>query len=412
MKDQEPCINLQRLLKRIEELGKIGALEGGGACRLALTDEDKKGRDLVVSWMKELGMCVRVDQIGNIFATRKGKNPGPAVMAGSHIDTVRTGGLYDGTLGVLAGLEVAAALNETNRQTEHDFTVAIFTNEEGARFSPDMMGSACFEGSLDVEAAYARIGIDGTSVRENLEHIGYVGDLPCGGAKPRAYVELHIEQGPVLEAEDLTIGCVTGVQGISWQEVSISGVSNHAGTTPLNLRADAGLAAAEVAVGVRRMAQQLGGNQLATVGSIHLFPDLINVIPSKATLSIDLRNTNEEALQQAEKRTQELLQDIAAMQGVTISSQTTARFAPVSFDHKMVALVQETAKNLGYRNRRMPSGAGHDAGLIAPGCPTAMIFTPSVRGLSHNVEEFTKPQDIEAGAKVLLGVLLKLLGTA
>jgi N-carbamoyl-L-amino-acid hydrolase len=285
-------INRDRLLHRLDQLAQVGAITGGGVCRLALTDADKAGRDLVVSWMRDLGLSITVDQLGNVVGTRPGSESGAPVMTGSHIDTVATGGRYDGNLGVLAGLEVIETLNEQNIQTRHPLAVAFFTNEEGARFHPDMMGSWVFSGGLSVEAALAEVGTDGTTVAENLDRIGYVGTVPCGSQPVKAFVELHVEQGPVLEREGIQIGAVTGVQGMSWQEFTLKGVSNHAGTTPMNLRHDAGYGASAIAVAARQLALTMGGNQVATVGSIQLKPGLVNVIAKEAKLTVDLRNTD------------------------------------------------------------------------------------------------------------------------
>ncbi len=402
-------IDLERLLGRIHRLGQIGALEGGGVCRLALGPEDQAARDLVVGWMKALGLEVTIDGIGNILAVRAGRRGGPAVMTGSHIDTVATGGLYDGNLGVLAGLEVVETLNDAGLETEYPLAVAFFTNEEGARFAPDMMGSLVFAGGFDLEAALATVGIDGENIGDCLERIGYRGQAPCGGAEVRAFVELHIEQGPVLEAEDLTIGAVEKVQGISWTEVTISGVSNHAGTTPMALRQDAGYAAAELACEVRRIVEEIGGDQVGTVGAITLEPNLINVIAKRAVATVDLRNTDEARLQAAESRLHEALDGLRA-QGRGVETRRLARFAPVDFDPDIVTTVETVATRLGHSVRRMPSGAGHDAQMLARVCPAGMIFVPSQDGISHNVKEYTKPEDIGAGSNVLLHVLLDLAG--
>ena len=265
-------INAGRLRGRLAELAEIGAIDGGGCARLALSDEDKAGRDLVCRWMRELGLSVSVDGIGNVVAVRPGRREGPAVMAGSHIDTVRTGGRYDGNLGVLAGLEVIQTLNDFGVETEYPLAVAFFTNEEGARFAPDMMGSLVFTGKLPLAGVLETVGIDGSSVSENLHRIGYAGNAPMPAIMPRAYVELHIEQGPVLDREGTDIGVVESVQGISWCEIEISGVSNHAGTTPMALRHDAGWAAGSIIAFVRELAEEMGGSQLATVGRVEFFP--------------------------------------------------------------------------------------------------------------------------------------------
>jgi N-carbamoyl-L-amino-acid hydrolase len=404
-------IDLDRLLGRIHRLGEVGALEGGGVCRLALGPEDKVARDLVVGWMEALGLSTTVDGIGNIIATRPGRRDGPPVMTGSHIDTVATGGLYDGNLGVLAGLEIVETLNDAGLETEYPLAVAVFTNEEGARFAPDMMGSLVFAGGLDLEAALAITGIDGERVGDCLERIGYRGDTPCGGAEVRAFVELHVEQGPVLEAEEITIGAVEKVQGISWSEVTISGVSNHAGTTPMALRRDAGHAAAALACTVRRIAEEIGGDQVGTVGAIMLKPNLINVIANHALVRVDLRNTDEARLQAAEQRLDDFLEELRA-QGLEVETRRLARFEPVDFDPEVVAAVESTASRLGHSVKRMPSGAGHDAQMLARLCPAGMIFVPSRDGISHNIKEFTEPEDIGAGANVLLQVLLELAGEA
>ncbi|NER83296.1 MAG: M20 family metallo-hydrolase [Leptolyngbya sp. SIO1D8] len=401
-------INRERLLQRLNELAQIGAIAGDGVCRLALSDEDKAGRDLVVSWMQDLGLTITIDQIGNVVATRPGRDSGPPVMTGSHIDTVATGGRYDGNLGVLAGLEIIATLNEHNIQTQHPLAVAFFTNEEGARFHPDMMGSWVFRGDFPVAEALATVGIDGTTVGENLERIGYAGTVPCGSQPVKAFVELHIEQGPVLEREGVQIGAVTGVQGMSWKEYTVQGVSNHAGTTPMSLRHDAGYGASAIAVAARQLALEMGGNQVATIGSIQLQPGLVNVIAKTARLTVDLRNTDAALLQQAEAQMTAHIDEIAAAEGLVITDRSLARFEPVVFDSALVEQVAQTAQRLGLSVKRMPSGAGHDAGLIAPMAPTAMIFVPSVNGISHNVKEYTAPQDLENGANVLLQVLLQL----
>lgn len=397
-----------RLLRRIADLAQVGAIEGGGVCRLALTDADRQGRDLVVQWMRELGLAVTVDGIGNVVGLRAGRKAGPPVMTGSHIDTVRTGGRYDGNLGVLAGLEVVAALNDAGVVTERPIAVAFFTNEEGARFAPDMMGSLVFQGDLALEDALATIGIDGTSVGENLARIGYAGTAPVGNNQVHAFVELHVEQGPVLEHEGYTIGAVTGVQGIHWIEFTVRGVSNHAGTTPMALRHDAGIVAARIACFARDLTVELGAGQLATVGQVNLFPNLINVIPNRATFTLDLRNTDGAALQEAIARCMTYAAQVAADEGVELSHRVLADFAPVAFDEAIVGRVEDIARSRGHRVRRLPSGAGHDAQMLARMCPTGMVFVPSVGGLSHNVAEFTQDQDIEAGAGVLLELMLEL----
>ena len=399
-------VNGDRLLARLGALAAIGAIEGGGSCRLALTDEDKAGRDLVVSWFRQLDLDVRIDAIGNVIAQWGGG--GAPVMMGSHIDTVRTGGRYDGNLGVLAGLEVIESLMESGEGLRRPLAVAFFTDEEGSRFAPDMLGSLTYAGGLTVEAAHDIVAIDGARVGDELARIGYLGAHPCPGPPPHAYVELHIEQGPVLEDRGIDIGVVEGVQGISWQELVITGQSNHAGTTPMALRHDAGYAAAAVATFVRDLAKGMGPSQVATVGSIRVHPDLINVVPGWSTITVDLRNTDATALNQAEEHLALFSRQLAADEGVRIAARSLARFAPVDFDPGVVALVEGAAAGLGFSTLRMPSGAGHDAQMLARVCPAGMVFVPSVGGISHNPAEYTAPADVVAGADVLLQVVARL----
>jgi len=410
-------IDIDRLVARIEELGEIGAVHGPngerGCARLALTDADREGRDLVVTWMRDLGLEISVDAIGNVVATRPGRDPSlGVVMTGSHIDTVRTGGRFDGNLGVLAGLEVLETLIAHDIETERGVAVAFFTDEEGARFAPDMLGSLVFVGGMAVEAALdVTAADDGARLGDELARIGYAGPVPCPStAFPHSYVELHIEQGPILEDEGIEIGVVTGVQGISWTEVTITGQSAHAGTTPMRMRRDPGYAAARIVTFVRDLTGELGGHQVATVGRLDLSPDLVNVVPAMATFTVDLRNTDEDTLQVAERRMAEELERVAGAERVTVATRSLARFEPVEFDDEMVDLVEHVATELGCSTRRMPSGAGHDAQMLARVCPTSMIFVPSVNGLSHNIAEYTAPDDLARGANVLLHVILARAG--
>jgi beta-ureidopropionase / N-carbamoyl-L-amino-acid hydrolase len=403
-----PRIDLDRLLGRLDAFNRIGALPGGGNCRLALSDEDLAGRDLLVRWMRELGLTVTIDAVGNIFGVRGGRENLPPVMFGSHIDTVGTGGRYDGLYGVLAGLETCQALDDAGRATRRPLALVAFTNEEGSRFPPYAMGSLVFVGGLAIEDAYAVRGIDGTTVGEELRRIGYAGEARPGFLKPHAYLELHIEQGPILENEGRAIGAVEGITGLSWTEVSITGRSAHAGTTPMDLRRDAGYAAGEIAVFVRRLACGMGSQQKGTVGRIELYPNLVNVVAERAVLTVDLRNIDKELLQQAERQLGEFLDRLAAQEQVAIKTRSLARFDPVAFPSEMVSLVETTAQELGLACRRLPSGAGHDAQMMARLCPASMIFVPSAGGLSHNVGEYTAPEHLHAGASVLLNAVLRL----
>ena len=403
-----PRIDLDRLLGRLDAFNRIGALPGGGNCRLALSDEDRAGRDLLVRWMRDLGLTVTIDAIGNIFGVRRGRENLPPVMFGSHIDTVGTGGRYDGLYGVLGGLETCQALDDANRATRRPLALVAFTNEEGSRFPPYAMGSLVYVGGLALEDAYAVRGIDGATVGEELRRIGYAGDARPGFLKPHAYLELHIEQGPVLENEGRAVGAVEGITGLSWTEVSITGRSAHAGTTPMDLRRDAGYAASEIAVFVRRLAREMAGQQKGTVGRIELYPNLVNVVAERAVLTVDLRNIDNEPLRQAERQLADFLDRLAAQEQIAIATRSLARFDPVAFPSEMVSLVETTAQELGFACRRLPSGAGHDAQMMARLCPASMIFVPSVGGLSHNVREYTAPEHLHAGASVLLNAVLRL----
>jgi N-carbamoyl-L-amino-acid hydrolase len=402
-----------RLLRRLEALAAVGAIDGGGVCRLALTDADRAGRDRVVGWMRALDLAVSIDRIGNILGHRAGSRNAPPVVIGSHIDTVRTGGHYDGNLGVLAGLEVIERLAEAGVTTELPLAVGSFTNEEGARFAPDMMGSAVHQGALALDQALATVGIDGARVGDELARIGYAGDAPCGGenARASAYLELHIEQGPVLAREGFAIGAVEGVQGISWTELTLTGVSNHAGTTPMAMRIDAGFVAAAIACYARQLAGEIDG-QVATVGALTLAPNLVNVVPNRAVMTVDLRNPDEASLARAEAAMARFVDATAAREGVGVTRRKLARFAPVEFDPEVIGLVEGTAASLGLSVRRLWSGAGHDAQMFAPNCPTGMIFVPSAGGISHNVREHTEPHQLIAGADVLLQCVLARAGVA
>jgi beta-ureidopropionase / N-carbamoyl-L-amino-acid hydrolase len=405
---QTPRIDGARLSARLEQLGQVGAIAGGGVARLALGDADKAGRELVVGWMKQLGLAVTIDALGNAVGLRAGKEPGPPVMTGSHIDTVATGGRYDGNLGVLGGLEVIAALNDAGVVTRRPLAVAFFTNEEGSRFQPDMMGSLVFCGGLPLETARATVGIDGKTVGAELDRIGFAGPAPVGRPSVHAYVELHIEQGPVLEAEGYTIGAVEGVQGISWSELTLTGQSNHAGTTPMSMRHDAALVAAEIACEVRRVAKAIGGHQVGTVGRLEVSPGLVNVVSNQVVMTVDLRNTDEAKLKEAERLVFGFAERAAAAEGVGLARRPLARFAPVAFEPRLVTRVEALARELGHKVRRLPSGAGHDAQILAGVCPACMIFVPSAKGISHNVAEYTAPADLAAGAEVLLRLLQEL----
>ena len=403
-----PRINGPRLLQRLTALGQFGALPGGGTNRLALSDADRAARDWTVQQMRALDMHVEVDAIGNVLATCAGTTDLAPVATGSHIDTVRTGGLYDGNYGVMAGLEVVAALRDAGVRTRRPLQVAFFTNEEGARFQPDMLGSLVHVGGMPLEDALASVAVDdGTTLGAELARIGYAGAAAVGTPRVDSFIELHIEQGPVLDREGIDIGVVEGVQGICWMEFSFSGHSNHAGTTPMALRNDAGMVAMRCAAFLHELVARYGGRQLGTVGAVTLQPNLINVIPSRATMTVDLRNTDGALLQAAQAEMLAHARRLAAEHGVQFSHRQLADFAPVQFDAGLVDSVERHARAAGLSTLRMPSGAGHDAQMLARVCPTAMVFVPSAGGLSHNVREHTDARQLEQGANVLLQVMLE-----
>ncbi len=405
-------IDQQRLMRRLRELGSIGRDTDGKLTRLAASDAEKLGRDQFVSWLHGAGLEVVVDRVGNIFGiwAPDAVTQREPVMIGSHIDTVINAGIYDGCYGVLAGLEVIETLRENAFTLARPVVVAAFTNEEGVRYAPDMMGSLVYAGGLDAKTALSTIGTDGTVLGEELNRIGYAGQEPPGFLSPSAYVELHIEQGPVLEREHLRIGAVENLQGISWQRILVEGDSNHAGTTPIEMRKDACYVAARIVTYLRDRARASDTPTVATVGCLTLEPNAINVIPSRATMTIDLRDPYETRLHEEEVALEDFLQLVAAEEQVTISVERLARTAPVTFDQNIVGLIERAAEMRGLPCRRMTSGAGHDAQMMARNTPTAMIFVPSVGGISHNPKEHTTNDDIIAGANVLLDVVQKLLG--
>ncbi|MDO5090912.1 MAG: Zn-dependent hydrolase [Cardiobacteriaceae bacterium] len=405
-----PHIDAATLLAQLHTLGHIGAAPGRGRTRLAASDEDQHARDQLCAWMRELDMTIHIDEIGNIFGVY-GDGLDEALMIGSHIDTVRQAGMFDGCYGVLAGLAVIRALRAANIRPARPVIIAAFTNEEGVRFHPDMMGSLAHAGGVSVADMLDARDDDGKRLGDELARIGYAGNLRTGTIRPREYLELHIEQGPVLEAENLAIGVVDSLQGISWQRVTIRGTANHAGTTPVHLRHDAGYAAAAFVAYLREHVVALDPALMrATVGSLRLVPDAINVIPGEAVFTIDLRCADETLLQQGEAMIAQFADAIAAREGVQVQRDTLARFAPVQFDAALADSIEQAVKTLGYPYRRMTSGAGHDAQMIARIAPAAMIFVPSRGGISHNPAEHTDDEHLHQGAEVLLASVLARLG--
>lgn len=409
-------LNAECLLNQIRVLGNIGVDETvGGRTRIALSDDEKAGRDQVVQWMHDLQLEVRIDRIGNIFGilhaeTERGDQQ--PLMIGSHIDTVRNAGALDGCYGVLSGLAVARAYRDAEVTPPRAIVVAAFTNEEGARYQPDMMGSLVYAGGLPLCTALDAIGTDGTRLGDELTRIGYAGEMEPGAIIPREYLELHIEQGPILEAEGRLIGVVENLQGISWQKITVQGTANHAGTTPIRLRHDAGYVAAAIVAFLREnVVGAAPETTLATTGSLRFEPDVINVIPRKAVLTVDLRDPDERRLQAAEKRLAAFLAEIALREGVKIETESLVRFEPVVFDAGLTDEIEASSLRFGFTSRRMTSGAGHDAQMIARIAPAAMIFVPSHKGISHNPREHTEDMQLVQGAQVLLDVVQRRMET-
>lgn len=401
-------IDRTRLERSIDELGRIGGTPRGGLNRLALTEEDRRARDWMVARMREAGLRVSVDRMGNIFGERPGAEPLPPVLVGSHLDSVPTGGRYDGQLGVLCGLEVVRALNDAGLRTRRPVTLVIFTNEEGARFQPAMIASGVLAGRIALEDAYNARDRDGVRLVDALERIGYLGPEPCAPRPFRAYLELHIEQGPILEEEGLSVGVVEGIVAISWSRLTIHGVQDHAGPTPMRTRRDALVAAAEVVTGVRRIARELGGELVTTVGRLDVSPNIVNAIPGRVSLSVDMRDPQDATLERARALLDRVVAEACAREGVTYELEHYWRVPATRFDPEVVATVERAARAVGARYRRMLSGAGHDAQYMATLGPAGMIFVPSRGGRSHCEEEFTPMDDIEVGARTLLHAVVEL----
>ena len=399
-----------RLWQSLMELAHIGATAKGGVCRIALTDLDRQGRDLFVQWAKEAGCSIRFDAIGNIFARRAGQDESlPPVMTGSHIDTQPTGGKFDGNYGVLAGLEVLRTLNAAGVRTRAPIEVAVWTNEEGSRFVPVMMGSGVFAGAFTLEHALAQRDAQGVSVGEALTAIGYAGQA---GPAPAvgAYFEAHIEQGPVLENHGRVIGVVTAALGQRWYDVTVQGMEAHAGPTPMELRRDALLAASELVMEVNRIAVERKPHARSTVGMMELFPNSRNVIPGEVFLTSEFRHPDDAVLNAMDAALREGVADIAARGRLEIELREISYYPPVPFEAGCVAAVRRAAQELGYSHRDIVSGAGHDACWVALVAPTAMIFTPCVDGISHNESETITPEWASAGANVLLRAALEKAG--
>ncbi|MFK4188003.1 M20 family metallo-hydrolase [Streptomyces sparsogenes] len=412
-------VNGDRLWQSLMDLAEIGAYDDErtglrGVNRLALTDADAAGRHQVIAWMEQAGLAVRVDRMGNIYGRREGTDPTAApVLTGSHIDSVATAGAFDGCLGVLGGIEVVRTLDERGIATRRPIEVGVFTEEEGVRFGTDMLGSAVAAGRLTLEYAHALTDRDGLTLGGELARTGFDGPADVRLAPPHAYVECHIEQGPVLAERGVEIGVVTGVQGISWQEITIHGRAAHAGTTPTRLRADAGLAAAQIVVHLRSLVDSGEyGDLRATVGHLTVHPDLTNIVPARAELTVDLRNPDDAEMARAEEALAAFLRDLEdRWPGLSLTTRRMAKTACVPFDEGVRKVIAQAADDHGLDHVSLLSGAGHDAQEIAALCPTAMIFVRGeYDGISHNPREYSTPEACAHGVDVLATTLLRLAG--
>lgn len=404
-------VNGTRLWESLMDLARIGATPRGGVCRLALSDLDRQGRDLVVRWGREAGLAVTVDGIGNVFMRRAGRNPAlPPVVAGSHIDTQPTGGKFDGNYGVLAALEVVRTLDDHGIHTEAPIEVAFWTNEEGSRFVPVMMGSGVFAGAFPLEHAYGQRDAEGRTVREELERIGYLGTEQPGAHPIGAYFEAHIEQGPVLEDAGVTIGVVQGVLGIRWFDCTVTGMEAHAGPTPMALRRDALQVATRLMQETVASALRHGPHGRGTVGMVHVHPNSRNVIPGQVRFSIDLRNATDALVDLQAAEVKALAERLAGETGMDIRIEQVSAYPAQRFDAGCVEAIAQAAQRLGLSHMPAVSGAGHDAVYTARLAPTGMIFIPCKDGISHNEIEAATPEHVEAGANVLLQVMLERAG--
>jgi N-carbamoyl-L-amino-acid hydrolase len=406
-------INAERLWNSLMELARIGATEKGGVRRLALTDLDRQGRDLFITWCKEAGCTVKVDAVGNIFARREGQDDSlPPIMTGSHLDTQPSGGKFDGNYGVLSGLEVIRTLNENRIQTRAPIEVAVWTNEEGSRFTPVMMGSGVFVGAFDLDMVLERADIDGITVGGALNQIGYAGPEKAGGRPVGAYFEAHIEQGPILEDENKVLGVVVGALGLRWYDVAITGQDAHAGPTPMRLRKDALVAASQVVTEINALAYRYQPNGRGTVGFMQVKPNSRNVIPGEVRFSVDLRHAEDEQLERMEQEMRAACERFAQEQNCTASVERVANYPACKFDPECVEAVRRSAQQQCLSHMDIVSGAGHDAIYMARICPTSMIFVPCEGGISHNEIENAKPEDLAAGCNVLLQAVVERAGLA
>ncbi|AUX10130.1 beta-ureidopropionase/N-carbamoyl-L-amino-acid hydrolase [Halalkaliarchaeum desulfuricum] len=399
-------IDPDRLYDRFEEFNRIGATEQGGVNRPALSDANRSARDRLCEWFREAGLEVTIDEMGNVFGRREGERDDlPPVLIGSHVDSQYNGGQYDGVIGVLGGLEIVEALSDAGERTRRPIEVVSWSNEEGVRFQPDMLGSGVFAGAFDLEFALSRADGEGNTFGEELERIGYAGDEPCRPRDLHCYFELHVEQGPRLERRGLSVAAVEGVYGFAWLSVTFEGMADHAGPTPMHEREDALVAASDVVGAVRRLTASGGEDLVGTVGSLEVEPDAINVIPETVELTVDLRSHDDDVVSSAVDRIRREVEWAAEREGIDYRLEELMRIEPRTFDTDCVETVEAAIEAAGYEGTRLVSGAGHDASYLDDVCPTGMVFVPSLEGVSHRESEFTEWSDVVAGVEVLCEVV-------
>jgi len=404
-----PRVNDARLHQSLDEMAQIGATPGGGVTRLALSPEDKAGRDLLRQWMEEANLRVRVDDFGNMIGERAGEEDLPPLLLASHLDSVRQGGRYDGAYGVLGALEVIRSLNDHQRRTRHPVAVVNWTNEEGVRFEPAMLCSGAIAGRFERDYVYGRTDRDGHRFEDELRRIGYAGEEGARPTRAAGYLELHIEQGPILESEEIPVGIVQGIVGITWLDICLTGRADHAGPSPMALRRDALVAAAKLVTGVDAIARATEG-AVGTVGRLNVEPNSINTIPGQVVMSVDFRHPSSDVLEALVQQLRQSAAAIEAASGVTIAIDRFWTSEPTPFDSGVLAAVEAAANTLEIATRPLWSSAGHDAKYLQEICPAAMIFVRSRDGLSHCETEFSTLEDLAAGANVLLGATLQLAG--
>jgi N-carbamoyl-L-amino-acid hydrolase len=404
-------VSADRFRERFDRFNEIGATERGGVNRPSLSDANREARDLLVEWFEAAGLAVTVDEMGNLFGRRAGRDDSLApVLVGSHVDSQYNGGRFDGVIGVLGALEIVETLNDAGVETERPIEVVAWSNEEGVRFQPDMLGSGVFADVFDLEYAYGVADGDGAAFGDELERIGYRGDAPCEPRPLRCYLELHVEQGPYLDEADVGIGVVEGVYGFSWMNAAFEGSADHAGPTPMHLRHDALVATSDVVGAVRRLTAAGGPDLVGTVGQVDVHPNSINVIPERVEFTVDVRSYDDAVVDDAVDRVEREVAHAAAREDVDHEFEEIMRVDADPFADECIAAVERAAEGLGVDHDRIVSGAGHDANYLNRICPTGMVFVPSVDGISHVEEEYTEWEDVVAGTNVLLGAVTEQAG--